>query len=402
MKNSISAKNAVLSMALFLFGTGTMAQEMPSQQGPDIESPTISENNQVTFSVYAENADSVSLSGSWMGFRESVEMQEDSEGIWSVTVGPLAPSMYHYNFIVDGVSAIDPENPRAMRDGTRFASTLIVPGEGSGVFQVNDVPHGSLAKIWYDSPSLDLRRRMYVYTPPGYEDSDEDYPVLYLLHGGGGDEDAWTSLGRANYILDNLIAAGQAKPMIIVMTNGNADQTASITDWPADAEASLGAFPGPGSSEQEVIDNMTAFPKSLVQDVIPYVEKHFRVIANSGGRAIAGLSMGCLQTQITAMTNPGLFGYIGCFSLGIHFNAPFDVVSKNLLIPAYDQYLETMDNELFYLACGSEDFVYEGVQTLRAKLDEHDFDYIYNETGGGHTWANWRDYLADFAPRLFE
>jgi len=378
------------------------AQEMQQQGGPQIDSPQIHENNTVTFSVFSENAQSVSVSGSWMGFGETAEMQKNDEGVWSVTVGPLEPYMYQYNFVIDGVSAIDPDNPRAMRDGTRYASTLIVPGEGSEIFQVNNVPHGSITKVWYDSPTLDLNRRMYVYTPPGYEDSSEEYPVLYLLHGGGGDEDAWTSLGRANYILDNLIAEGRAEPMIIVMTNGNASQTASITDWSEEPDASMEIPPGSNRSEQDIMEGITAFPNSLVNDVVPYIENHFRVLANSNNRAIAGLSMGCMQTQIIAMTNPGMFQYIGCFSLGIHFNDPFGVISNNILIPAYDEHLETMDNELFYVAVGTDDFVYEGVQTLREKLDEHDFDYIYNESGGGHTWANWRDYLADFAPRLFK
>lgn len=378
------------------------AQEAPPPGAAQVRSPEISATNQVTFRVRAEGATAVSVAGSWMGGGETAAMVKDDAGVWSVTVGPLEPSMYHYTFSIDGVSAIDPGNARAMRDGTRYASTLIVPGDGSEVFEVNDVPHGSLSKIWYESPTLNLTRRMYVYTPPGYEDGNDDYPVLYLLHGGGGDEDAWTSLGRANYILDNLIAAGRAKPMIIVMTNGNADQTASITDRSAAQTPSQGGFPGAGGNDQAIIESMTAFPRSLVNDVIPYVEGHFRVTATPGNRAVAGLSMGCLQTQIASMTNPGTFGYIGCFSLGLHFNAPFGVISNNVLIPAYDEHLATMDNELFYLACGTEDFVYEGVQTLRAKLDEHDFDYVYNETGGGHTWANWRSYLADFAPRLFE
>lgn len=402
MKYSKTRKFAFTLFASLICICTIQAQEMQRQRGPQIVSPEISENNQVTFRVYSENAQSISVNGSWMGFRETAEMKKNDEGIWSLTVGPLEPSMYHYNFVIDGIRAIDPDNPRAMRDGTRYASTLTVPGEGSEVFQVNDVPHGSLIKVWFDSPTLDMTRRMYVYTPPGYEESNEEYPVLYLLHGGGGDEDAWTSLGRANYILDNLIAEGKAKPMIIVMTNGNANQTASITDWSQEPDASQGMFPDSTRSEQEVIESMTAFPNSLVNDVMPYVENHFRVAANSENRAITGLSMGCLQTQIITMTNPEMFQYIGCFSLGIHFNGPFNIISNNVLIPAYDEHLETMENELFYVACGTEDFVYEGVQTLRKKLDEHNFEYIYNETDGGHTWANWRDYLADFAPRLFK
>jgi enterochelin esterase-like enzyme len=202
-------------------------------------------------------------------------------------------------------------------------------------------------------------------------------------------------LGRANYILDNLIAQGKAKPMIIVMGNGNPQKTAAITDQGPDM---------PRMNAGGMTDGTTRYPVSIVKDIIPYVEKHYRVIANSDNRAIAGLSMGCLQTQITAMTNPELFNYVGCFSLGIHSNDSFAQISNEILLPAYDKNLETLrkNYKLFYIACGKADFCFEGVQTLRKKLDEKNFKYIYNETEGGHTWANWRVYLSDFAPKLFK
>jgi enterochelin esterase-like enzyme len=384
-----------LILGTFLFsGVMIHSQEVQQPGGPQIISPEIMENNSAMFRLYSQDAKSVAVSGSWMSRGETLEMQKDVNSVWSVQTGPLEPSLYHYNLVIDGVSVIDPANPKAMRDGTRYASTLIIPGEGSQNFRVNDVPHGSVAKVWYESPSLGLYRRMYVYTPPGYEDANGNYPVLYLLHGGGGDEDVWTALGRANYILDNLIAKGKARPMIVVMTNGNPDQTASVTDREKDPEI---------KSVKEMVAGIALFPESLVKDVIPYIENHYRVIPNSANRAIAGLSMGCLQTQIAALSNPELFQYIGCFSLGIHFNDDLRDVTNKYVIPAYDKNLETLKRnyKLFYIACGTEDFVYEGVQTLRKKLDDNNFKYIYNETGGGHSWANWRDYLVDFAPRLF-
>jgi enterochelin esterase-like enzyme len=384
-----------LILGTFLFpGVMIHSQEVQQPGGPPIISPEILENNTVIFRLYSQGANSVAVTGSWMNWGETLEMQKDDNSVWSVQTGPLEPSLYHYNLVIDGVSVIDPANPEAMRDGTRYASTLVIPGEGSQNFRVNEVPHGSLTKVWYDSPTLGLYRRMYVYTPPGYEDAGDKYPVLYLLHGGGGDEDAWAALGRANYILDNLIATGKARPMIVVMTNGNPDQTASVTDREKDPEI---------KSVKEMVAGIAMFPESLVKDVIPYIENHYRVIPNSANRAIAGLSMGCLQTQITALSNPELFQYIGCFSLGIHFNDDLRDVTNKYVIPAYDKNLETLKRnyKLFYIACGTEDFVYEGVQTLRKKLDDNNFKYIYNETGGGHTWANWRDYLTDFAPRLF-
>ncbi len=385
-------KLAVFFLSMMFSAVVLHAQEIQRRQGPQIISPDIAGDNTVTFNIFSEDAQSIAVSGSWMNYGESLKMTKNAEGVWSVKTKPLTPSMYHYNFVIDGISAIDPANPKAMRDGTRYASTLIIPGKDSEVFEVNDVPHGTVTKVWYDSPTLGLYRRMYVYTPAGYEDSKEKYPVLYLLHGGGGDEDAWTSLGRANYILDNLIAQGKAKPMIVVMTNGNPDQTASITDRK------------PAPVNNSLVIATEKFPNSLVNDVIPYIEKHFRVIANSDNRAIAGLSMGCLHTQIASMNNPTLFKYMGLFSLGLH---PDDNNLKEImkpLIAAYDKNLETVKKnyKLFYVACGTDDFVYEGVQILRKKLDDNNFKYIYNETGGGHTWANWRDYLADYTPRLFQ
>jgi enterochelin esterase-like enzyme len=393
MKKKLTIKK---SMASFVFigimlaiGTIIHAQENSIRQGPRIVSPEISADNSVIFRLFSSTANSVSLSGSWMGPGQTKEMTKNEDGVWSVKTDPLEPSMYHYNIILDGVSIIDPANPKAMRDGTRYASTLIIPGKGSENFEVNEVPHGTVSKIWFNSPSLGLNRRMYVYTPPGYELGQEKYPVLYLLHGGGGDEDAWTSLGRANYILDNLIAQRKAKPMIIVMTNGNPNQKAALTETE------------PLPTKEIFFTLAEKFPESLVKDVIPYVEEHYRVIANSSNRAIAGLSMGCLQTQIAALNNPELFKYMGLFSLGLHENFA-DVNTR--LIAAYDKNLKTLEAnyKLFYIAVGKNDFVYDGVQVLRKKLDENKFRYIYNETSGGHTWANWRNYLTDFAPMLFK
>jgi len=392
---------SILLCMLLISGLKTSAQNMPQSRIPRIVSPEIAGNNSVTFSIYAPGADSVELNGSWMSTGENKKMTRDERGVWSVIIGPLEPSMYNYNMILNGVSIIDPANPIILRDVTRHSNILIIPGKGSEMFEVNDVPHGTLSKVWFDSPSLGITRRMTIYTPPGYEDSREKYPVLYLLHGGGGDEDAWTILGRANYILDNLIALGKARPMIVVMPNGNANQTAAMTDMPFRSGNQQNMAPMNAENEQAVIDDASLYPNSLIKDIIPYVEKHYRVTANSENRAIAGLSMGCLQTQITYITFPELFQYVGCFSLGIHFNNQFAIISNKILIPGYDKKLQTLKNKLFYVGCGKEDFCFEGVQTLRKKLDEHNFKYYYNESGGGHTWANWRDYLSDFVPRLF-
>ncbi|MGW8317428.1 MAG: esterase [Bacteroidales bacterium] len=392
---SKSIKQCLLLLAGAFFLTAAHTQEIQRNRGPQIVSPEIADDNSVTFRLYAENANSVQVNGSWLGMGESLEMKKSEDGVWTISTKVLVPSMYHYNFVLDGVRILDPANPQAMRDGRRYSSTLIIPGAGSEIVEVNDVPHGTLSKEWYDSPTLDLTRRMYVYTPPGYEDSKVDYPVLYLLHGGGGDEDAWTSLGRANYILDNLIASGQAKPMIVVMTNGNSDQTIAVSERKMEP-----AQPSPTGPINAM--GSDKFPNSIVSDVIPYIENHYRIKTNKENRALAGLSMGALQTQITGMNHPDLFDYLGVFSIGLQME--FGEVTTDL-IKAYDTNLDVLKTngfKLFYIGVGKDDFVYEGVTLLRKKLDEHGFKYIYNETSGGHTWANWRDYLADFAPRLFQ
>ena len=371
-------------LALALSGNVVRAQEINRQQGPRFESPEIAADLTVTFNVHSPTAQTITMNGSWMGYTETVELKKGAEDVWSVTVGPLEPNMYHYNFFIDGVSAIDPRNAHALRDGVRYASMLIVPGEASDIFEINDVPHGTLSKIWYDSPSLDLNRRMYVYTPPGYESSSEKYPVFYLLHGGGGDEDAWTSLGRANWILDNLIAAGKAKPMIIVIPNGNAFQTSSLMTSP-DA---------PELTRENYRQYSGLFEKSLVKDIIPFIEKNYRVKAGKENRAIAGLSMGGGHTVTATTEYPDVFGYIGVFSAGL-FDANADMDAKFTA-------LKNSGINKYWVGVGKDDFVMESTKRLLDVLDKTGIKYEYHESAGGHTWANWRDYLSIFAPMLFK
>ena len=360
------------------------AQEINPQQGPQFESPVIMDDNRVTFKVHAPKAQTVAINGSWMGWGESLELKKGDEDVWSITVGPLDEYMYHYTFFIDGVSAIDPKNPHALPDGVRYASMLIVPGEASELFEIHEVPHGTLSKVWYDSPSLNLNRRMYVYTPPGYESSKEDYPVFFLLHGGGGDEDAWTSLGRTNYILDNLIAAGKALPMIVVMTNGNAFQTSSLRTAPE----------APELTRENYRQYTGLFEKSLVKDVIPFVEKNYRVRAGKENRAIAGLSMGGGHTVTVTTEYPDVFGYIGVFSAGLR-EGRTDVEEKFMA-------LKDSGINLYWVGCGEEDFVMESNKRLLDMLHKTGIEHEYHESKGGHTWANWRDYLCMFAPKLFK
>lgn len=385
---------------LLLMTLTTMAQEVGRVER--LVSPELHGNNSVTFKIRAPKAENVILSGNWMPMvsdgnqgmkRQTVTLSKNDQGVWATTVGPLEPELYGYTYLVDGVSTLDPSNLKVARDGTfRIESLLYVPGDASDLYWAKPGPKGSVHQIWYESPTLDLTRRMYVYTPPGYEASQDDYPVLYLLHGGGGDEEAWPTLGVAPTILDNLINNGNAKPMVVVMTNGNPSQASAQTISPKlpNVEQSAGGMA-----------NML-FEKSLVNDVIPYIEKNFRVKANKENRALTGLSMGGLQTMNTSFENPLLFDYIGVMSMGFADLSRFGIEVDHSKRAQQILSLKEADPKLYWIACGKDDFLYDSVVTMREELDKQDFDYTYRESSGGHTWSNWRIYLSEFAPMLFK
>lgn len=387
--------------ALLLLMTLTaMAQEVGQRER--LVSPELKDDNTVVFSIRAPKAENVTLSGNWMPMvpdgiqgmkRQTVALTKDGQGVWSTTVGPLEPELYGYSFLVDGVTTLDPSNLKVARDGTfRTESLLYVPGDASDLYWAKTGPKGSVHQIWYESPILDLTRRMFVYTPPGYHESKENYPVLYLLHGGGGDEEAWPTLGVAPTILDNLINSGKAKPMIVVMTNGNPSQASSQTISPKlpNVEQSAGGMA-----------NMM-FEKSLVNDVIPYIERNFKVKANKENRALTGLSMGGLQTINISFENPNLFDYIGVMSMGFADLSRFGIEVDHSKRAQQILALKAAGPDLYWIACGKDDFLYESVVTMRNELDKQDFDYTYRESTGGHTWSNWRIYLSEFAPMLFK
>jgi enterochelin esterase family protein len=235
---------------------------------------------------------------------------------------------------------------------------------------------------------------MYVYTPPSYKQSAEKFPVLYLLHGGGGDEDAWTTLGRTPQILDNLIAAGKAKPMIVVMTNGNPGDAAATGDRPVVK---------PGSRQDEPFNMGSGkFEESLVKDVIPFVEKNYRVISNKESRAVTGLSMGGIQTMNLAFNYPETFSYYGVMSMGLVDMTRFGVTIDEKARDEDLEKLKASGYKLYWIACGNKDFLYQSVLDLKKFLDERNFTYIYRESEGGHTWDNWRIYLSEFAPMIFK
>lgn len=370
---------SIICMSLFAV---TFSQELANFRRTPIISPEIGEKT-VTFRIRAPQAKLVRVYGSWMrSFDSSVNMNKDTAGVWVLTIPKPQPELYTYNFIVDGFSVNDANNVLLQRDGTRYLSVLLVPGDlTANYFEAGQ--RGNLHKVWYDSPTIGKARRMYVYTPYGYDSGTEKYPVLYLLHGGGGDEDAWVTMGRACQILDNLIEKKLALPMICVMPNGNPSQQAARTTMLPEK-----------ALDRSIPGFANLYINSIVKDIIPYVEKNFRVIASPDARAVSGLSMGGGHTLSVTNEYPGLFGYICPLSMGIR-DTQTDIDSKL-------QAVKNAGYKLYWVGCGTEDFVYEMAKSLDVALTRNGLDHTFYVTGGGHTWSNWRIYLNTFAQLLFK
>jgi enterochelin esterase-like enzyme len=371
-----------------------IAAPLDAQRPRDrVVSPEVHADGSVVFRLNAPGADSARVRGTFAdGMIVNVAMTRNDEGVFEARFGPIASDMYVYTFVVDGVSLVDPSNDVVVRDGSRIESRLIIPGETADRYDAKDVPHGVLHTVWYPSPTIGTERRAIVYTPPGYESSGTAYPVLYLLHGGGGDEQAWIDRGRANYIFDNLIATGEAKPMLIVMPNGVPANAAAPADRPFSADTDRTDTRGPAA--------MTTgqFEESLVADVIPFIEDRYRVIPGADHRAITGLSMGGYHTQKITNAYPGTFSYIGVMSMGLYDRfGNYDAAEHREQLRA----LQASQPKLYWIACGKEDFLFEGVTRLLALYDDVGLDYTYRESEGGHSWNNWRLYLSEFAPMLF-
>ncbi len=356
--------------------------------GSQITSPEIHPDNSVTFRLHAPKAVKVQVIGDFLpGIAELKEIN----GIWEYTTGPLAPELYSYSFVVDGLTVRDPSNVYMNRDVATVTNIFIIGGGRADLYKVNDVPHGTVSRVWYNSPTLGMDRRMTIYTPAGYEDSKMKYPVFYLLHGMGGDEEAWIALGRTAQILDNLIAQGKAEPMIVVMTNGNASQEA------APGESSLGHV-NPNMRHPKTMEGSfeTSFP-----DVINYVDKHYRTIRKKSGRAIAGLSMGGYHSMHISKQYPDTFDYVGLFSAAArNGNAEQSAVYQDFEDKLKIQFEKKP--ALYWIAIGKTDFLYEENVKFRKLLDDKGYEYKYYESEDGHIWRNWRIYLTEFAPMLFK
>ena len=397
-------RKIILSLACTMAAATGFAQQALDWNKAPLASPVVNADNSVTFNVAAPEAQKVEIVGDFLPIEKVKTEQGKSErqgpqalkknekGVWSFTSAPLQPELYMYNILVDGVKVTDPLNVYAIRDVSSTFSIFMVKGGVDGLYQVQNVPHGTVSKTWYKSPTANMTRRLTIYTPAGYEQSKEKYPVLYLLHGMGGDENAWSELGRATQIMDNLIASGKAKPMIVVMPNGNISQEAA-----------------PGETSEGLKVPSMQLPKTMdgnfeaaFQDVVNFVEQSYRVKADKAHRAIAGLSMGGFHSLYISINNPSSFDYIGLFSAAIKPR------QKEVSSPIYKDPESKVDNlfkhspKFLWIGIGNTDFLYKENADLRHYLDSKHYPYTYLETDGGHIWRNWRIYLTTFAQKLFK
>ena len=395
-------QNLLIALSIFLICFNAIAQEALFG-GQEIVSPEIHDDGSVTLRLMAPKADSVQVTGDFvptvkvntpygeMSIPGKVHMIKNELGVWSYTSKPLNPELYNYSFLVDGLKTADPNNPFLIRDVASVTNIFIMGEEQAALYRVKDIPHGTVARRWYDSPGLKMDRRLTIYTPPGYENSSEKYPVLYLLHGAGGDEEAWIALGRTAQIMDNLIAQGKAKPMIIVMPNGNVIQDAAPGEGRDGFYTPLFMTPG----------NMNGNYEANFMDIIKFTEGNYRVAADKEHRAVAGLSMGGFHSLHISRYFPNTFDYVGLFSAAIMPRE--DATGK-----VYQNFDETLKNQmdngfkLYWIGIGKTDFLYEANKEYMKKLDDLGMTYSYLETDGGHTWRNWRVYLSNFTPLLFQ
>lgn len=382
----------ILSAACFAcFTLHVMSQENLWWKTP-VNSPEVNKDNTVTFRLKAANASKVEVVGDFLSKDEKAKMKKVNNDVWEYTTPKaLDPELYSYSFMMDGIKISDPSNVFMSRDVVTISNLFMVDGKESELYKVQNVPHGSLSKVWYHSDKLNADRRITVYTPAGYETNNQRYPVLYLLHGMGGDEDSWATLGRASQILDNLIAQGKAKPMIVVMTNGNSDLQAAWGESPTGYVTPTIELPKTTDGSFE-----DAFP-----EVVTFVDKAYRTITKKESRAIAGLSMGGFHSMQISKEYPTLFNYIGLFSASARFKGRKEShIYENCEAKIKTQFAQKP--ALYWIAIGKDDFLYEENQKFRSFLDSNGFQYTYVESEGGHIWKNWRNYLCQFLPLIFK
>ena len=383
------------AVALVVGASVAHAQGRGGAQAPQVTSPQVNADRRVSFRIYAPQAREIRLAASDIpGLGQNTRLTKADNGVWELTTPALDAGAYRYNFNIDGVATIDPRNPSISESNNNVWSLVYVPG--SDLFDSKNVPHGAIAEVTYKSSALGRDRRMHVYTPPGYQNGRDRYPVFYLLHGAGDNDDSWTTVGRAGFILDNLIAAQKARPMVVVMPAGHTS-----------------------TSQANVVGRSATddFVNDFVRDVMPYVEKNYRVLTDRPNTAIAGLSMGGMQTLEVALPRLERFAYIGVYSsglIGAFGNAggrgrgaapapapagPIEFEKTNAAKLADANLKKGL--RLFWFGTGKEDFLLSTTDATVDLFKRHGFSPVYVQSPGGHTWINWRNYLSEFAPQLF-
>lgn len=364
-----------------LLGIAGPVPAQPGAQPAPVVSPEIAANRDVTLRLRAPAADRVELvsGGDIPGvpMQGGLPLAKSGDGVFAVKLPALAAGAYRYRFMIDGVPTNDPGNRATSESNGNAWSLFYVPG--APFMDTQRVPHGAVAEVHYYSTALGRTRRMHVYTPPGYEKSRDAYPVLYLLHGAFDGDDSWSTVGRAGFIVDNLIAAGDARPMVVVMPDGHTSR-----------------FGGGGAGGLGMAD----FVREFTADIKPYVESTYRVRTARADTAIAGLSMGGAQTLDIAFGDLSSYAYVGVFSsgvFGIADNADWEDAHR----AALDDAAAKRGFTLVWFSTGKDDFLLDTTKATVAMLEKHELDVVYEESGGGHTWINWREYLAKFAPQLF-
>lgn len=390
------------AVALAAWSTA-FAQEISMPRRKTV-SPEVHADRTVTFRLKAPKAEKVQITGDFLpvtrvetpyGTMDApgyADMTRSGDGYWEFTTpAPLQPELYNYTFVVDSLPVVDPQNVYAPRNVDALYAQFLIEGGRSDLYKVNEVPHGTVARRWYASPTLGKERRLTVYTPAGYEQSGKRYPVLYLLHGMGGDEEAWITVGRVSQIMDNLIAAGKAEPMIVVMPNGNVSQSAAPGESPE-------GFIKP---TMDLPQTMEGTMESSFPDIMKFVEANYRTLPEKSGRAIAGLSMGGFHSLYISREYPDRFDYVGLFSA---VTRPVQKVDSPVYRDGERKWAAQFSPapKLYWIGIGKTDFLYKLNAAYRQQLDAKGYQYTYYETEGGHTWKNWRTYLCEFVPLLFK
>ena len=372
-----SSRSSLRAAFALLLTLALNASAQPSR-APQLQSPVVHPDRKVTFSVRAPNAQKVELSGQFQ--KGNQPLTKDTNGVWSITVGPIEPNLYPYNFVIDGIGVADSAN-QDLFPNERFKPSLVdVPGDQPALYSVQNVPHGEMSYLFYESKTLKRTRPLVVYTPPGYRAGTAKYPVLYLVSGTTDTEETWFRAGRMNFILDNLIAQKKAVPMIVVMPYGNM----------------MGGVPAPNTPQ--AADMYRVFNDELLGNILPFVEANFRVLADREKRAIAGFSRGGGQSLFTAFNNLDKFAWIGSYAA---YLTP-EVCNKHFPDLVSKPEETNRQLKLLWLGVGTEDFLYKQAVEFDQFLKDKKIDHQSLVTGGGHTWMNARHYLAETLQLFFK